>query len=240
MENKLFLTGNQYFNIIGPDGSGKSALMKKILPVIDNYISIREPGGTKEAERIREAILSIEEQNRVDFFNEFIHMDFLDQTFDLLKKAKMYYEENDITMMEVFLYAAARSEIHEKVIKKSLKSGKTVIGSRSISCSMAYQVGARGADPNVVWGVNQDIMHQLPNFEIYLDLPVEVAMKRISGRTEKQDRLDLETKEFHKKSHEGYKNFFKQKKFPVFIVDATKTESEVFEQTMNIIKSNLL
>ena len=236
MHNKIFLSVNNYSNIVGPDGAGKDSAMEIVIPQLENVVLFREPGGTIEAEMIREIILSTSEEKRIELFSSIKEVDILDRTKNLLKLAEKEYLSNRMDMMEVYLFAASRSETNEKVVKKALAEKKAVLGSRSVSCSMAYQGHARGIDKNFVWETNMKAIDRLPNFEIFLDIPTEVAMERLSKRTGKQDRIDLEGQEFHRKSREGYLEFFKQGHFPVFIVDATQSIEKVAEDILTIIK----
>jgi dTMP kinase len=243
MTNKnleLSIEKNTYFNVVGPDGAGKDSALEVILPMLKNIVLFREPGGTPEAELIRETILTISEEKRKENFSLLKSEEksklLLEKTKKLLEKAELEYKKENIGLMEVYLYAASRSETNEKIVKTSLLEGKAVIGSRSVSCSMAYQGNARGIDTDFIWKTNMEAIDRLPDFEIFLDIPTEIAMERLAQRTGKQDRLDLESEEFHRKSREGYFKFYNQNKFPVFIVDATQTKEKVIYDILEIIK----
>jgi dTMP kinase len=236
MKKQIILNENTYSNIIGPDGAGKDSAMAIVIPQLQNVVLFREPGGTIEAEMIREIILSTSEEKRKELFSLIHQTDILSRTKNLIELAQKEYLSNNMDMMEVYLFAASRSETNEKVVKKSLKEKKAVFGSRSVSCSMAYQGHARGIDKNFIWETNMKAIDRLPDYEIFLDIPTEVAMKRLSNRTGKQDRLDLEGQEFHRKSREGYLEFFTKGHFPVFIVDATQSIEKVAEDILIIIE----
>ena len=225
-----------YFNIVGPDGAGKDSSLEKVIPLLENVVLFREPGGSPEAEIIRNIILTTSEEKRKKSFELIRESSILDKTRALIELAEEKYKVGEMDMMEVYLFAASRSETNEKVVKLALKNGQAVMGSRSVSCSMAYQAHARGMDKDFVWETNMKAIDRLPDFEIFLDVPTSVAMERLSKRTGKVDRLDLEGEEFHRKSREGYLDFFEQGHFPVFFVDATKSIEEVANAIYRIIE----
>ena len=102
----------------GIEGSGKSyqalKLYKKLKKLKLASILTREPGGTKNAERIRKLILE----------------DYFDQNS----------EEKFDKHTDTLLYLAARNEHILKVIKPALTKKKIVICDRFIDSTLAYQV----------------------------------------------------------------------------------------------------
>lgn len=238
---------NKYFNITGPDGVGKDSVLINILEFMDEYITFREPGGTTESEVIREIILGTNEETRAKNFENALKMDILTLTREYLEKAFELYNKlssmnnsnNDLLVgeIEAFLYAASRNETNHKVVINNLEKGLNVIGSRSVACSMAYQAGARGLKFEDVWQINKPTLTKLPDFEIYLDIPTEIAMERLKNRTDKQDRLDKEGFDFHKKTREGYLTYYREYcPYPVYIVDASGTIEENTNRVLEIIK----
>jgi|GEM_PF-1074995 len=222
-----------YINIIGIDGSGKDTIFNKVTGNYPNAVFTREPGGTKEAEIIRDIILndSITTQERLERIAILSSMNINKLTLDLLNKAYEIVKLQGISNAEPFLYAASRSESIEKVVRPALNNNIPVLGCRSVSCSVAYQGNARGYGIEKVWELNYPIVKgTYPTLEIYLDLPVSEAIERLSKRTEKQDRLDKENIDFFKKVREGYLNFYENFcPYPVRHVDATRSIEEVYE-----------
>lgn len=237
---------NIYFNITGPDGVGKDSVLANILNKLINYKTFREPGGTKEAEVIRNIILCIEDNEREKYFKEVLELDLLKKTKVYVEKAYEIFknfsnineaEDKDVGLMEAYLYAASRNETNNRLVIPSIKDGYTVIGSRSVACSMAYQANARDLGYDLVWEINKPVLTKIPDFEIYLDIPTEIAMERLKGRTGKQDRLDNESFEFHKKTRDGYLTYYeKYCPYPVYKVDASGTIEENTNKVLEIIK----
>ena len=241
----MILLENVYFNITGPDGVGKDSVINQILKSLDGYVIFREPGGTNEAEVIREILLCIDDAERNQHFQRVLEMDLLPLTREYVEKAYSIFKslkqltnnQEQVGLMEMYLYAASRNESNNRLVLPSLEEGKAVIGSRSVACSMAYQGNARNLGYERVWEVNKPTLTRLPDFEIFLDLDTEKTMERLRGRKEKSDRLDGESEMFHQKSREGYLEFYNSYcPYPVFKVDASGTIEENAERVLAVIK----
>lgn len=228
-----------YANVVGPDGAGKDTAYLQFINKLKDVVTLREPGGTTEAEKIRYVILAISDEERESTMLELLRSDkVLPITKDYLEKAlKLYHKEGITGRVEAELYAASRAQTNREVVEKALSEGMSVFGSRSVACSMAYQGFARSLGMKEIWELNLPALNVLPDFEIYFDIPAEVAMERIKGRSEKQDRLDKETEEFHRKTREGYLKYYKEFcPYPYFIVDASKSKEEVYQQLEAFMK----
>lgn len=112
-------------------------------------------------------------------------------------------EENKemVDRVEVLLYAAARAQHLEEVVKPALEEGKVVICDRFFDSTLVYQGEARGIDKKIIAKINQFAAQGLnPDLTILLDLPVEVGLKRIKRKS----RLDKESRAFHQKVRRGF------------------------------------
>lgn len=231
---------NTYINFIGTDGSGKDTIFNLIKDTFPNALLTREPGGSIEAEEIRNVILdvSMNPQERIEKIKHIQNMNINKNTFELLLQAIKAIRLNGIEFAEPFLYAASRCESIEKCIAPALDEGRPVLGRRSVACSVAYQGYAREFGEDYIWNLNFPIIKEnFPTLEIFFDLPIEVALKRLSGRTEKQDRLDLESTEFFQKVRDGYLNYYKKIcPYPYIIIDATKSIAEIHQEVLDILK----
>lgn len=94
---------------------------------------------------------------------------------------------------EALLFAADRVDHVEREIKPLLDEGKIVISDRYIYSSLAYQ-GAAGLDLQWIMEINK--MVPRPDLAIYLDVPVEVVMKRIQmgRRRTVMENLEVQTR----------------------------------------------
>lgn len=95
---------------------------------------------------------------------------------------------------EALLFAAARGEHADKVIRPALDRGDVVICDRYLDSSVAYQGFARGLGPRRIRDLSLWATQELvPDLTIVLDIdPVEGL-----GRFEERDRLEAEPMEYH-------------------------------------------
>lgn len=232
-----------HLKLIGPDGSGKSTQLKLLLDLFPEAVLTREPGGTPEAEIIREVLLStdITNEQRINKISSLTKTNAInDSTRRLLKKALSELSKGAINgTAEMYLYTASRSESINNVILPTLKERNHVIGNRSVACSVAYQGNARGLGMELVWKVNEPIVkNAYPDLELFLDIPISTTMERLALRAEKQDRFDTESAAFHQKTREGYLHFYNELcPYTYKIIDATGSIENVHRKIVQAIKS---
>ena len=198
----------------GPDGSGKSTVIKKVYEKLinDGYpiVLTREPGGTPIAEKIRNVILD----------NDNTALD---------------------ARTEALLYAASRRQHLVEKIRPALKEGKIVLCDRFLDSSLAYQGGGRHLGIENVLNVNLFATENTyPDLTLFFNISPEEGLKRVSADKKRvADRLDNENENFH---HDVYNAFLKvvnDNKNRIVIIDATKSVDEVVDSAYKIIKDRL-
>jgi dTMP kinase len=70
---------------------------------------------------------------------------------------------------------------------------------------------------------------------LFLDLPPELGFAR-KGGADKNDRLENEKLDFHKRVYEGYLAVAEKNKDRVVKIDSSKNVDEVFEQIVTAMK----
>jgi dTMP kinase len=106
---------------------------------------------------------------------------------------------------ELFLYLAARADLVQTIIRPALAAGRVVLSDRFAMSTEAYQVAGRGLDAGMVRAANQAATHGLtPDLTLILDLPPEVGQARQVAAGKRQDRLDRESADFHRRVIEYY------------------------------------
>ena len=106
---------------------------------------------------------------------------------------------------ELLLYAAARAQLVEEVIRPALDAGNAVLCDRFVESSVVYQGIARGLGIDHVYAVNDYALQGLrPNLTVLLDLEAEEGLKRKKEQAE-LDRMEAEGLAFHKKVVAGYR-----------------------------------
>jgi dTMP kinase len=105
---------------------------------------------------------------------------------------------------EAALFAAARAELAERVIRPALLRGAWVVCDRFVDSSLAYQGGARGLEIEAVRELNAVATGGLvPDLTFVLLLDPEVALGRRSGSP---DRIERESAEFVRRVDRGYRD----------------------------------
>jgi len=105
---------------------------------------------------------------------------------------------------ELLLMFACRRELITTVIKPALDAGAWVLSDRFTDASYAYQGGGRKLGFERVSQLEQWLLGDLePDCTIFLDLPVETGLNRMSARGE-ADRIEREGVEFFQQVREAY------------------------------------
>jgi dTMP kinase len=106
---------------------------------------------------------------------------------------------------ELFFYLAARADLVQTVIQPALAAGRVVLSDRFALSTEAYQMVGRGLDPAMVRAANQAATLGLqPDLTLILDLTPELGQARQLAAGKRQDRLDRESVEFHRRVVEYY------------------------------------
>tara|TARA_Y100000590_G_scaffold393721_1_gene472237 strand:- start:9 stop:653 length:645 start_codon:yes stop_codon:yes gene_type:complete len=201
----------------GIEGSGKSYLSKKLffslkrrkIPVIHT----REPGGTKNAEKIREIILD-------DYFDS---------------KNSIKFDKYTDTL----LYLAARNEhIINKIAPAVLKK-KIIICDRFVDSTLAYQVHGKNVSKNFVDTIHKHILGNIkPDLTFILKVNISIAMKRLNMR-KKKNRYDKFSKKFYIRAQNAFVKIAKKnKKRYVLLNNSTDTkdiEKIIFNKVIKVL-----
>lgn len=197
----------------GIDGSGKSTQIERLSARLDaegkKVRVLREPGGTQIGEAIRRILLD-------------------------KKHTGMCMET------ELLLFAAARAQLVREVILPDLEEGKWVICDRFFDATAAYQGYGRSLDQTMVRSLNELAIGTCwPDMTILLDLPVESAQNRLSGRRHKQDRFDQESLSFMQRTRDGYLRLAAAEPERIAVLNAEQPEEELAVQIYHIIREGL-
>lgn len=144
----------------GGEGVGKSTQSRLLADALENRgiatVLTREPGGTKGAEAIRRLLLHPPEHMEGGGWNP---------------------------RAEALLFAAARSDHVEKLIRPALLAGKWVICDRYLDSSRAYQGGGGGlTDSDILALHSLGSENLLPDVTVLLQAPAEATQERLARR----------------------------------------------------------
>ena len=130
---------------------------------------------------------------------------------------------------EALLFAAARAQLVDEVIRPALERGVIVVTDRFTDSSLAYQWGGRGLDKDGIDAVQLVATAGLePDTKVLLDLPVEMALRRRLNHEGQVNRLDKETIQFHARVRDAYHWLAEADPVRWHVVDASASEDQVW------------
>ncbi|MCK9198709.1 MAG: dTMP kinase [Bacilli bacterium] len=137
---------------------------------------------------------------------------------------------------EALLYAAARSQLVEEVIRPSLDQGKIIIADRFMDSTIAYQGYGRGIDLQFLEDLNRLCTGGLkPDITFLLDINPEEGQRR--RRNDIPDRLEKEGIEFQNRIRDGYLKLWEKEPSRIKKLDGTHTIQELVLETYIHIRS---
>jgi dTMP kinase len=98
---------------------------------------------------------------------------------------------------EALVYAAARAQLVQERLRPLLAGGRRVLLDRFVDSSLAYQGGGRGLGVEAVRALNAFATGGLaPDRTLLLRVEPAVALARVGGRGEAEDRIEREREAF--------------------------------------------
>ena len=204
----------KFISFEGPDGAGKTSVMRQIKADLeeqfgaDRVMYTREPGGNHISEQIR----------RVLFNTDNTDMD---------------------ARTEALLFAAARRQHIVSEILPALQEDKVILCDRYVDSSIAYQGEGRHLGEQEIWQLNQfAIDGLLPELTVYLDVPSEVGLRRIAEhRSDQVNRLDKEKLAFHHLVRHSFLRLQQAHPDRIKLVDASQPLAKVVADVKQVINA---
>jgi dTMP kinase len=202
----------KFISLEGGEGAGKSTQLKALAAALRergiDVVETREPGGSEGAERIRELLLSGD-------------------------------EERWNARAEALLFAAARADHVEKVIRPALDVGSWVLSDRFVDSSLAYQGGAGELGIEQVRAINAfGIGDGFPDRTLVLALTEGGARARARDN-EVSDRIGGRPEGYHQKVDLAFRLIAAEEPARVRIVDASGAPEEVTHRLLDAIRDLL-
>lgn len=145
---------------------------------------------------------------------------------------------------ELLLYAAARAQHIEQVVRPALAQGIIVLCDRFADATTAYQGGGRGLDAGLVKELNAiATAGLLPDLTLLFDMPVDLGLSRARHRNQQAAQLDegrfeLEELDFHQRVRTAYLALAKQES-RFRIIDATGSADLVAARVAAVVDAFL-
>lgn len=128
---------------------------------------------------------------------------------------------------ELLLMFAARNDHIQTTIKPALTQGFWVLSDRFSDASYAYQGGGRGLSLDYISQVNSATINGFcPDLSLFLDIPIEVVIQRITLRGQ-LDRFEQEDKAFFHRVRQVFLARAKQAPKRIKLIDANRDISSV-------------
>ena len=129
---------------------------------------------------------------------------------------------------EALLYAAARAQLVDEVIRPALERGASVVCDRYVDSSVAYQGVGRELGLDRVLDLNLAAAGGLlPDRTFLLSLEAAEIAGRLRGE---HDRLERESEEFHARAAAGYRELAKRFPERIVVLDARRPAHELAGQ----------
>jgi len=138
---------------------------------------------------------------------------------------------------EALLFAAARAQLVEQVIRPALERGEVVLCDRYLGSSLAYQGVARGLGQEPVMEINRFATGGLlPDLVVLLRLDPAEGLARGRGSRDRIEGLDLE---FHRKVARGFLDLAEAEPARFAVVDAASPPETVAAEVRAAVLSLL-
>jgi dTMP kinase len=205
----------KFITFEGGEGTGKSTqaglLANKLESLGLGVLLTREPGGSPGAEIIRHVLLS--------------------------GAAKPLGAD-----AEAMLFAAAREDHVRCTIEPALAAGKWVVCDRFADSTRVYQGALGQVDRRLIKGLERvSIGDLLPDLTLILDVPVDVALERLTLRRGDAvpDRFEAENVEFHEKLRDAFRALAADEPERCVIIDASVPRVQVAKDIWDTVQAKL-
>jgi len=139
---------------------------------------------------------------------------------------------------EAALFAAARAELVEQVVRPALAAGEVVVCDRYIDSSLAYQGIARGLGVERVLELNLEVVGGLLPDRTFV-LLVDRATAATRGRRGR-DRIEREASGFHASLARAYRELARLFPERIVALDGAEPVEQVAERVWEELRPNLL
>ncbi|WP_157017867.1 dTMP kinase [Mesorhizobium xinjiangense] len=132
--------------------------------------------------------------------------------------------------LEAILFAAARSDHVEQVIRPAIEAGKIVLCDRFMDSSRVYQGVTGGLDPAFMRALEKVTVNAtMPDLTIILDLDPEEGLRRAVARRgeDTADRFEKETIAVHRQRRDAFLEIARAEPERCVVIDASRDEDTV-------------
>ena len=195
----------RFISLEGGEGVGKSTQVQALAEALRqrgvDVVVTREPGGSEGAEKIRELLLTGD-------------------------------DDRWGPQAEALLFAAARADHVDKLIRPALERGQWVLSDRFVDSSLAYQGAAGALGIDAVRAINSLAVGECsPDRTLVLALAEGGARARARDN-EDSDRIGGRPSDYHQQVDLAFRQIAAEETQRVRIVDASGAPGEVTERLL--------
>ncbi len=148
------------------------------------------------------------------------------------------------TRMEAILFAAARNDHVEEVIRPALMSGKVVLCDRFMDSSRVYQGVTGNLESEFIEALQRAAVNGIvPDCTLILDLPalagLERARRRGAAGDVGPDRFEKEELETHEKRREAFLDIAAREPGRCHVIDAMRAEEVIAAEVLETVRQRL-
>jgi dTMP kinase len=151
---------------------------------------------------------------------------------------------------ELLLYAAARAQHIDEIIKPALDNGTIVLCDRFIDATLAYQGFGRGLDHGLIESLNETATANCkPDLTILIDCQVETGLGRAIARIEagtaadsghpREERFERESLQFHQRVRNGYLKLATLDTDRFTVIDGTEAVEVVADNIFRAVSARI-
>ena len=140
--------------------------------------------------------------------------------------------------VEAVLFAAARADHLDHVIRPALERGSWVVCDRFADSTRVYQGALGKVDPRIVRGLERvTVGDAIPDLTIILDLAAELGLQRARSRGAGGggDRFEQEGLDFHQQLRAAYREIAAREPGRCILIDAGASEDKVADEVWNAV-----
>jgi len=143
---------------------------------------------------------------------------------------------------EAVLFAAARDDHLNTLIRPALECGNWVVCDRFADSTRVYQGVAGNVDSRMIRAMERIVVGDTkPDLTLILDVPASEGMRRAAQRrgTAGADRFETESLAFHEKLRNGFLALASSEPDRCVLIDATLSKEEVGERIWRAVVNKL-
>ena len=157
---------------------------------------------------------------------------------------RMVLDPRNIAMTstcELLLYAAARAQHIEEVIRPALERGEFVLSDRFTDATMAYQGFGRGLPMEPIRRIHElEVLALVPDMTLLFDIDAATALERARHRDHTrfvdETRFEQEDLAFHERVRAGYLDLSRRDSGRIVVIDARGRPDDVHARVLAAVK----